>query len=169
MELRGFADEHARLVAGWASTAQEVGLLCGRVEYPFPEELTGSWRKVDPDIQSYLFFDGGCTDGGCTDCERPVGYGEVWLDDDEDEVELARLIVDPALRGRGIGAGLVRALLKPAIEAGHPDIFLRVRRDNAIAIKIYLTVGFVDVSQQETDEWNAGQPVAYRWMRYPTD
>ncbi|MEI8407084.1 MULTISPECIES: GNAT family N-acetyltransferase [unclassified Kribbella] len=156
MELRGFADEHARQVAGWASTAQEVGLLCGRVEYPFPEELTGSWRKVDPDIQSYLFFDG----------ESPVGYGELWLDDDEDEVELARLIVDPAVRGRGIGAGLVRALLKPAIEAGHPDIFLRVRPDNAVAIKTYLSAGFVDVSQQEMDEWNAGQPLAYRWMRY---
>jgi ribosomal protein S18 acetylase RimI-like enzyme len=159
MELRGFEEEYGRLVAGWARTAQEVALLCGRVEYPFPEELIGTWRKIDPDIESYLLFDG----------ERAVGYGEVWLDDDEDEVELARLIVDPAERGKGIGAELVRALLKPAIAAGHPDIFLRVRPDNAVAIKTYLGTGFVDVSQQETDEWNAGQPVAYRWMRYATD
>ncbi|WP_433161787.1 GNAT family N-acetyltransferase [Kribbella sp. CA-247076] len=156
MELRGFSDEYGRLVAGWAGTAQEVGLLCGRNEYPFPAELIGSWRTVDPDIQSYLYFDG----------ETPVGYGEVWLDDEEDEVELARIIVDPARRGRGIGAELVRALLKPAVAAGHPDIFLRVRPDNAIAIKTYLDVGFVDVSQQEMDEWNAAQPIPYRWMRY---
>jgi ribosomal protein S18 acetylase RimI-like enzyme len=74
----------------------------------------------------------------------------------------------PALRGKGIGAALVRALLAPAIASGHPDIFLRVRPDNAVAIKTYLEVGFVDVPQQETDEWNAAQPVAYRWMRYPT-
>ncbi|MFG1818307.1 GNAT family N-acetyltransferase [Kribbella sp. NPDC049174] len=159
MELRGFTDEYGRLVAGWARTAQEVGLLCGREQYPFPEELIGSWVKVDPDIQSYLFFDG----------DQPVGYGEVWLDDEEDEVELARLIVDPSLRGRGIGAELVRALLKPAIAAGHPDIFLRVRPDNTVAIKTYLRLGFVDVSQQEMDEWNAAQPQPYRWMRYATD
>ena len=156
MELRGFTDEHGRLVAGWAGTAQEVALLCGRLEYPFPEELTGSWRKVDPDIQSYLFFDG----------ETPVGYGEVWLDDEEDEAELARIIVDPQLRGRGIGAALVRALLGPAGAAGHPDIFLRVRPENAVAIRTYQRVGFEDVPAEDAAGWNAGQPVAYRWMRY---
>jgi ribosomal protein S18 acetylase RimI-like enzyme len=159
MELRGFGDEYGRLVAGWAGSAQEVGLLCGRVEYPFPADLIGSWRKADPDIQSYLYFDG----------DRPVGYGELWLDADEDEVELARIIVDPSERGKGIGAELVRALLKPAIAAGHPDIFLRVRPDNAVAIKTYLAVGFLDVSPSEMDEWNADQPIPYRWMRYPTD
>jgi len=159
VERRGFTDEYGALVAGWAGDAREVALLSGCEEYPFPAELIGNWRKVDPDIQSYLFFDG----------DQPVGYGEVWLDDEEDEVELARLIVDPSERGKGIGAELVRALLKPAIAAGHPDVFLRVRPDNAVAIKTYLNVGFVDVSQQETDEWNAGQPVAYRWMRYATD
>jgi ribosomal protein S18 acetylase RimI-like enzyme len=156
MELRGFTEEYGRSVAGWATTAQEVALLCGREEYPFPEELIGSWRKVDPDIRSYLYFEG----------ETPVGYGEVWLDDEEDEVELARIIVDPAQRGRGIGVALVRALLEPAVAAGHPDIFLRVRPDNAAAIKTYLTVGFADVSQQEMTEWNAAQPIPYRWMRY---
>lgn len=32
-----------------------------------------------------------------------VGYGELWLDDEEDEVELARLIVAPDTRGKGVG------------------------------------------------------------------
>ena len=96
VELRGFSDEYAVLVAGWAVDAKEVALLSGRVEYPFPEELKASWRKVDPDIHSYLLFDG----------DQPVGYGEVWLDDEEDEVELARIIVDPKVRGRGIGPGV---------------------------------------------------------------
>ncbi len=155
-ELRGFSDGYEGQVAGWARTAHEVALLCGLVEYPFPADAVTSWRKVEPDIQSYLLFEG----------ERAVGYGELWLDDEEDEVELARLIVDPAERGQGIGAELVRALLKPAIAAGHPDIFLRVRPENAVAIRTYLRTGFVDVSQQETDEWNAAQPVAYRWLRY---
>ncbi len=156
MELRGFSDGYGELVAGWAGDAQEVALLCGREEYPFPEQLRGSWRKVDSDIQPYLLFDG----------DRAVGYGEVWLDDEEDEVELARIIVDPAVRGKGIGLELVRALLVPAEAAGYAEVFLRVRPDNEVAIRTYQRVGFVDVPTGLMDEWNAGQPVAYRWMRF---
>jgi [ribosomal protein S18]-alanine N-acetyltransferase len=160
VELRGFTSGYDGLVASWAVDASEVGLLSGRAEYPFPAELTASWRKVDdPDIESYLLFDG----------ERPVGYGEVWLDEEEDEVELARIIVDPEVRGRGIGLELVRALLGPAGKAGYSEVFLRVRPENAIAIATYQRSGFVDVPAGLMDEWNAAQPVAYRWMRYAGD
>ena len=131
MELRGFSDGYGAQVAGWPVDAKEVALLTGRAEYPFPEELKASWRKVESDIHSYLLFDG----------ERPVGYGEVWLDDEEDEVELARIIVDPEVRGRGIGAELVRALLVPALAAGYSEVFLRVRPENAVAIRVYEAIG----------------------------
>lgn len=117
MELRGFDDGYGVQVADWALNEKEVALLSGRVVYPFPEELRANWRTADADIHSYLLFDG----------ERPVGYGEVWLDDEEDEVELARIIVDPKVRGRGIGGELVRALLGPALDAGYSEVFLRVR------------------------------------------
>jgi ribosomal protein S18 acetylase RimI-like enzyme len=156
VELREFSDGYGVVVAGWARDANEVALLCGRVEYPFPEELTGSWRKVADDIRSYLLFDG----------DQAVGYGEVWLDDEEDEAELARIIVDPAVRGKGIGLELVRALLGPALAAGYSDVFLRVRPENTVAIRTYQRVGFVDVPQALMDEWNAAQPVAYRWLRF---
>ena len=156
MELRGFTSGYDGLVASWAVDAKEVGLLSGRMEYPFPAELTASWRKADPDIESYLLFDG----------ERPVGYGEVWLDEEEDEVELARIIVDPKLRGHGAGRELIRALLVPALEAGYSEVFLRVRPENAVAIRTYHHTGFVDVPAALMDEWNQGQPIPYRWMRY---
>ncbi|MFI5697587.1 GNAT family N-acetyltransferase [Kribbella sp. NPDC051586] len=156
MELRGFSDEHGVQVASWAMNAGEVALLSGRVEYPFPEDLRTSWRTVEEDIHSYLLFDG----------ERPVGYGEVWLDDEEDEVELARIIVDPALRGRGVGGELVRALLGPALDAGYSEVFIRVRPENAAAVRAYHGSGFVDVPAALMEEWNDGQPVPYRWMRY---
>lgn len=156
MELRGFSDEYGVLVAEWAADAKEVALLSGRAEYPFPEELKTNWRKVDSDIHSYLLFDG----------ERPVGYGEVWLDDEEDEIELARIIVDPTIRRRGVGLELLRALLVPALDSGYSDVFLRVRPENAVAIRTYHRSGFVDVPAALMDEWNQAQPVAYLWMRY---
>jgi ribosomal protein S18 acetylase RimI-like enzyme len=156
VELRGFSDGYGVQVASWAVDAKEVALLSGRVEYPFPEELRLNWRRADSDIHCYLLFDG----------DRPVGYGEVWLDDEEDEVELARIIVDPQLRGRGVGGELVRALLGPALEAGYSEVFLRVRAENAAAIRAYHGSGFVDVPAALMEEWNDGQPVPYRWMRY---
>lgn len=156
MELRGFDDGYGVQVAGWALDEKEVALLSGRVVYPFPDELLASWWTVDSDIHSYLLFDG----------ERPVGYGEVWLDDEEDEVELARIIVDPEVRGRGVGGELVRALLGPALDAGYSEVFLRVRPENAAAIRAYHGSGFVDVPAALMEEWNDGQPVPYRWMRY---
>jgi ribosomal protein S18 acetylase RimI-like enzyme len=156
VELRGFSDGYGDQVAGWATDAKEVALLSGRVEFPFPAELRTSWRKIESDIHSYLLFDG----------DRPVGYGEVWLDDEEDEVELARIIVDPQVRGRGVGLELVRALLGPALEAGYSEVFLRVRPENAAAIRTYHRSGFVDVPAALMAEWNTGQPVPYRWMRY---
>ena len=73
MELKPFEDSHTALVSSWASTAQEVALLSGREEFPFPADLVDSWRKVADDITAYLYFDG----------QTPVGYGELWLDDEE--------------------------------------------------------------------------------------
>ena len=159
MELKPFEDSHTALVSSWASTAQEVALLSGRDEFPFPADLVDGWRKVADDITAYLYFDG----------QNPVGYGELWLDDEEDEVELARIIVAPELRGKGIGTEFVRALLQRALTAGYAEVFLRVRPDNEPAIKTYLRVGFQPVDEKLAAEWNEPQPIDYTWLQYPTE
>jgi [ribosomal protein S18]-alanine N-acetyltransferase len=158
MELRSFEDDYTAVVAGWASSAQEVSLLTGRDEYPFPAGTLRSWRVISDDIRAFLYFDG----------ETPVAYGELWLDDEEDEVELARLIVTPDLRGKGIGTAFVRALLSPALAVGYADIFLRVRPDNTPAIRAYLRAGFHPVDDALAAEWNESQPINYTWLQYPT-
>jgi hypothetical protein len=42
-----------------------------------------------------------------------TGYGELWLDTDEDEVELARLIVPPDRRHQGLGGGWLSVWSRP--------------------------------------------------------
>ena len=101
MALGSFEMKRAAVVAGWATTATEVSLLCGREELPFPAELLDKWPKIADDIVLYQFVDG----------ETLIGYGELWLDEEEDEVELARIIVAPEHRGKGLGRRLVQALL----------------------------------------------------------
>jgi ribosomal protein S18 acetylase RimI-like enzyme len=157
VNLRSFEREHAAVVAGWALSAQEVSLLCGRDAFPFPAELLNSWPKVADDIAQYLLLDG----------ETPIGYGELWLDDEEDEVELARIIVAPGHRGKGFGTRLVQALLDRAVKLGHSNIFLRVRPGNTPAIRTYERVGFKPVDAALAAEWNAPQPIDYAWFQYP--
>ncbi|WP_375296080.1 GNAT family N-acetyltransferase [Saccharothrix sp.] len=94
---------------------------------------------------------------------RPVGYGELWLD--ECETELARLIVAPSVRGRGVGRDLVRHLTALALVRG-PNVFMRVHPANAAALRCYRGAGFVDVDPALAEEWNVAQPVSYVWLAH---
>ena len=76
---------------------------------PVPATVVEAWSE-ETDVSAFVLVDAGGV---------PMAYGEAWFDADEDEVELARLIVDPALRGRGIGRSLARRLASHAREA-HP-------------------------------------------------
>jgi ribosomal-protein-alanine N-acetyltransferase len=147
-----FTVDRAALVAGWVQSADEADKWCSRAEHPFPAEVVAGWSTQD-DVAAYLLLDGG----------RPVGYGEVWADDEEDEAELARLLVAPGERGRGVGKALAAAL---AGRAGFDDVFMRVRPDNAVALAAYRDAGFADVAQELQDEWNAPQPRPYTWLRF---
>ena len=98
---------------------------------------------------------------------EPVAYGEIWEDADENEAELARLIVDPARRGLGLGRTLVRELLAEARRRGWSDVWLRVVPDNEPALRAYAAAGFTRASAEEEAAFNVGQPVGFAWMRAP--
>jgi ribosomal protein S18 acetylase RimI-like enzyme len=80
-------------------------------------------------------------------------------------VELARLIVAPARRGRRVGRRLVTGLVELALRH-HPAVFMRVHPDNAAALRSYACAGFTPVAAAEADEWNRSQPIRYVWLRY---
>lgn len=102
--------------------------------------------------------------------DQVVAYGEAWVDDEEHEVELARLIVDPARRGRGIGRTLVADLTAWAATR-YSDIFMRVHPENVAALRCYAAAGFEPVAPELAAEWNKPQPIAYAWLRFanPTE
>lgn len=155
--LREFRESDAREVAGWPTTGEDVRRWAGRDPgWPVDASVFGRWH-ADPDVKPYVMREG----------ETPVGYGEVWIDEDEQEVELARIIVSPTERGRGVGKRLVRLLLDRASLYGYPDAFVRVVPDNDAALACYRGAGFTAIPEQERDEFNRGQPVDYVWMQYP--
>ena len=84
LALRPFPAGLAVLVSSWASTAAEVLMWCGLTAAPVPAGQIEAWADEDG-VRPFGLYRG----------EQLVGYGELWVDDDEAEVELARLIVDP--------------------------------------------------------------------------
>lgn len=155
--LRGFREADALEVSRWPGSPDEVRRWAGRGPgWPVDVTVFGRWH-ADPDVRPYILCEGG----------EPVGYGEVWVDEPEQEVELARIIVSPDWRGRGVGRRLVRQLLGQGALAGLPDAFVRVVPENTAAISCYRGAGFVQVSEPEREGFNRGQPVDYVWMHYP--
>jgi ribosomal protein S18 acetylase RimI-like enzyme len=154
MQLLPFETALAATVVSWPTSPAEATLWCGHRDGLVPVEKVVSW-SAEGGVRAYGLFDDG----------QLVAYGEIWLDDDEGEVELARLIVDSRRRGNGIGRILVTELVARAL-TNYPEIFMRVHPDNAVALRCYAAAKFVRVGAEQEAEWNAPQPVPYIWLRY---
>jgi ribosomal protein S18 acetylase RimI-like enzyme len=134
---------------------------------PTEREAWASIHEPDPDVTIFDRWHAGrgvrafgfVVDGTI------AGYGEIWEDPDEHEVELARLIVDPAMRRRGFGRAMVGLLSERARGLGHENVWIRVLPSNAPAIRTYSAAGFVRATPEEESRFNDGQPHAYVWMR----
>jgi len=115
-----------------------------RNQEPFPEaSLFAQWHQ-DPDTRPYVlhtFF-------------ILIAYGEVWIDESAGECELARLIVKPTVRGRGIGRRLAEKLAAVATTFGLDVAFIRVLPENEPASTCYRHAGFQRVSADEETQFN---------------
>ena len=144
------------VIAQWPRSMEEVRWWAGEsMGWPVTPEAIGAWAREADDRAFILGHDG-----------LAAAYGELWLNREENEVELARLIVRPELRGLGVGRRLVSALVGEARSAGFSNIFLRVVAQNHAARACYTGAGFSEVSAQEAGEFNQGQPLEYVWMRF---
>jgi ribosomal protein S18 acetylase RimI-like enzyme len=145
----------AKVIAGWATSADEARWWGGHaVVWPVDPGLLLAWY-AQPDVRPYVLREDGV----------PLAYGEVWVDADEQEVELGRIIVRPERRGQGVGRLVVSLLMDQATQTGYRSAFLRVAAENAAALACYQAAGFVPVPAPEQREFNQGQPIEYAWLR----
>ncbi|MEP7022486.1 MAG: GNAT family N-acetyltransferase [Actinomycetota bacterium] len=154
-EFVPFDPAQVALVAGWPQSAQEAGWWCGAGPFPVPAQTVADWQQ-DEDVRAHMLIADGAV----------AAYGELWVDDGEAGVELARIIVAPGARRQGLGRALVRGLLSEAAGVGYPDIFIRVHPDNIVALNCYRGTGFVDVDTALAQQWNVPQPVSYAWLHH---
>jgi ribosomal protein S18 acetylase RimI-like enzyme len=154
--LRRFDPALAGTVLGWVASDDEARRWASLAARPTDPAIFDRWH-AEEGVRPYLFV----SDGSA------AGYGEIWEDRDEDEAELARLIVDPTRRGRGLGRTFVAMLLAEARRLGWASVWLRVAPDNDAALHAYLAAGFTRATEDEETAFNAGQPDAYVWLRGP--
>jgi N-acetylglutamate synthase len=72
-----------------------------------------------------------------------VGFGMAAVD--RGVAEIGSIILAPSVRGRGLGRGLMQALLGWATNAGAGQAFLQVTEDNTPARRLYKSLGFETV------------------------
>lgn len=128
--LRPLATHEYSSVCAWAMAEQWPGLSKGSV--------LGSEEFADIlDLPGHRSF------AMTADADTAVvGFGQIWQSPNG-RTHLIRLIVDPALRGRGYGKRLCALLLaEAAAHSAVREIYLRVRRDNLPALAVYRSLGF---------------------------
>lgn len=138
IELQPFTDQDIDRLIGWFPTPESLFVWTATTfEHPLTREQVK--RFVDESRQQgdRLFF-------------KAVSEGEVFghielgaIDHLNKSLRIGRVVIDPALRGRGLGAGMMRAAVEKSFrELGMHRVTLWVLDDNHSAIASYERVGF---------------------------
>ena len=154
--LRPFDPGAGPRVLGWVTSDEEARRWASLPARPADAAIFERWH-AEPGVRAYLLLQN----------DEPVAYGDIWEDPDENEAELARLIVNPELRGLGLGRMLATALASESRRLGWSDVWLRVDPDNAPARRCYAAAGFARATPAEERAFNEGQPIDFVWMRRP--
>ena len=83
-----------------------------------------------------------------------IGYSSVWILDGE--LQVNKVAIDPAQRGRGLGRLLMQRLLSLAAQARCHRATLEVRCGNAAARALYASLGFVETGRR-ADYYGPGE------------
>jgi [ribosomal protein S18]-alanine N-acetyltransferase len=94
--------------------------------------------------------------------ETIIGYVIGVMDDETGYI--SSIAVASKVRGRGLGRALMEAVMARLIEQGARRFGLHVRQDNAAAIHLYETLGFVLVDRI-LDYYEDGSPAFYMERR----
>ena len=154
IEISSYEERFAPEITAWPRNLDEARAWAGpKATFPF-DSAELSRNHTDPDVIPFVAH-----------CEGTlVGYAEIWLD--EADIEIARIIVEPNHRRKGIGRAFVEGMIGRAAAFGLSDLYLRVVPENLIAIRCYESAGFVKMSPDEQATFNEDESINYVWMRF---
>lgn len=139
-EFRPALGNDLRTVASWIDSAEACRLWCGtRVGYPIDLALL-------PDAIEF----GACESWAAEGRSEIVAFGQL-VSKPLERLHLARIISDPDRRGEGHGREISAYLLDVAREQRPSVVSLNVFAENAAAIALYHSLGFVRTTRPETE------------------
>ena len=143
LALRPFAaDDDAALIA-WIGSAEELERFAGSsLAWPLTADQLDRIR-ADPKAHAWT----ACTDPAT---QAAVGHAELIVTG-EDTGRIARVLLDPARRGEGLGGALVAAIVNRARALGITRLSLNVLAGNEPAIRTYRRLGFADAGSDPAD------------------
>ena len=80
---------------------------------------------------------------GEDEADGPVGYVDFHVV--ADEITILNIAVEPAVRGRGLGAELMGLIERRGQERGGETVFLEVRRSNTVGLALYRKAGYEQI------------------------
>ncbi|HEV7753549.1 MAG TPA: GNAT family N-acetyltransferase [Baekduia sp.] len=136
LALRDFIPADDDALIAWAPTAEALMLFAGStLAFPLTAAQLHALRDT-PHLHTWTAYVG-------PDADVPVGHAEL-LRTGSESGRLARIVVDPARRGAGLGRALVAAAIERAEALALRRLSLRVYDGNDAAIRTYLALGFTD-------------------------
>jgi ribosomal protein S18 acetylase RimI-like enzyme len=147
VEVRAVRPEEYDAVAALTVSAYDGDGLVRRTD-PYAERLADvahraatavTWVAVDDGADRVL--------GAVTYCPLGSPYREIAVDDTEAEFRM--LAVDPAARGRGVGAALVGRCLEQAAADGMQRVVLSSMSRMEAAGRLYRRLGFVPLPDRD--------------------
>ena len=106
-------------------------------------------RRALDDPEGYILGHGGHI--FIAEAEQRVVGGCALLRNDDGSFEVAKMAVEPAMRGRGVGRALGEAAIERARALGAPRVELLSNTTLAPAITLYRSLGFVEVPLPAND------------------
>ena len=112
----------------------------------------GPWDDDLRDItRSYLQADGAFL--VMTDAGTLVAMGGIRQADDPGSAEIKRMRVAPGYQRKGLGRGLLQALLDEARERGYSRVVLDTTTVQVAAQRLYESAGFTEVGRRPIDSF----------------
>lgn len=151
LQLRAAGPADLAVVAGWVRSAEACRHWAG-ARVAFPVQLHRLADQIEfGEAESW------CLPGDT----GVVGFGQIVPKADARQ-HLARLIVDPHARGRGVGRALAERLLERALAKGALTVSLNVFDDNHPALSLYRSLGFRSAARPAGTEDSPAQYMLYQ-------
>lgn len=146
LSLRAYRKEDAKTIAAWSGDEQTfLWWSAGKLgEYPLDPDVLDAFYA--PGVASGDWFPRVMEEDGC-----PCGQMLMrWQDKAEGILHFGFILVNPALRGRGLGQAMLCMALEYAFHLKRAKrVTLNVFADNAPAIRLYERLGFSRAQELE--------------------